>query len=87
MLFLHTFRVFCAELQISKMEGDFDDSRSARTSSTMSGQTTLYSSMDGTPAPSLYSYNSVRDGSAMLRDVAGRVLNAKNDLYLLPAGK
>ena len=65
---------------------NFDDSKSTRTSSSMSGQTTVYSSMDGTPAPSLYSYHST-DGTAMLRDVAGRVLNAKNDLYLLPAGK
>ncbi|KLO14679.1 S-adenosyl-L-methionine-dependent methyltransferase [Schizopora paradoxa] len=63
---------------------NFDDSKSTRTSSSMSGETTVYSSMDGTPAPSLYSYHS-SDGTAMLRDVAGRVLNAKNDLYLLPA--
>ena len=67
----------------------YDDSQSVSMGSatTRSGPLTVFSSMDGTPAPSLYSYNSGRDGLGLLRNVAGRVLNAKNDLYLLPAGK
>lgn len=65
---------------------DVDDARSVYTTTTRSGST-IYSSMDGTPAPSLYSYRSERDGRAMLRELAGRTLNAANDLYLLPAGE
>lgn len=49
-------------------------------------QTTIYSSESGTPAPSVYSYSSSRDGQVYLRELGGRTLNAKNDLYLLPAG-
>ncbi|KAH8109632.1 hypothetical protein DFH11DRAFT_1548084 [Phellopilus nigrolimitatus] len=48
---------------------------------------TIISSRDGTPAPSIYSYSSSRDGRNMLREVGGRTLNAQNDLYLLPAGR
>ena len=47
---------------------------------------TIYSTSSGTPAPSVYSYSS-RDGALLLREVGGRVLNARNDLYLLPAGE
>ncbi|THH11984.1 hypothetical protein EW145_g276 [Phellinidium pouzarii] len=54
----------------------------SRTSSTM---TSVVTSADGTPAPSVYSYRSGRDGHAMLREIAGRTLNTTNDLYLLPA--
>ena len=44
-------------------------------------------SVDGTPAPSIYSYQSSRDGRALLREIAGRAVNSTNDLYLLPAGE
>ena len=47
---------------------------------------TVYSTESGTPAPSVYSYASSRDGRALLREIGGRTLNAKNELYLLPAG-
>ena len=70
----------------SRSRMDIDDTRSDVTAVTNSGST-VYSSMDGTPAPSLYSYRSQRDGRTLLREVAGRTLNAANELYLLPAGK
>lgn len=41
----------------------------------------------GTPAPSVYSYNSSRDSAALLRQSEGRIFNAQNQLYLLPAGQ
>ena len=44
------------------------------------------SSLNGPPAPSIYSFNSSRDGSSLLKEVDGRVFNAQNDLYQLPAG-
>ena len=44
-------------------------------------------SVDGTPAPSIYSYQSSRDSCALLREIAGRAVNSTNDLYLLPAGE
>ena len=47
---------------------------------------TIVTSNEGTPAPSIYSYSSSRDGRVFLREIAGRTLNAQNDLYLLPAG-
>ncbi|KAI5118738.1 hypothetical protein M0805_000067 [Coniferiporia weirii] len=53
-------------------------------SQSQSGRT-IISSNSGTPAPSVYSYNSSRDGHNMLRELGGRTLNAQNDLYLLPA--
>ena len=39
------------------------------------------------PAPSIYSYSSSRDGSKYYRELGGRKLNAKNDVYSLPVGK
>ena len=48
---------------------------------------TTTSAASGTPAPSIYSYDSQRDGSALLRQIHGRVFNAQNDLYMLPAGE
>ncbi|KAF8606425.1 S-adenosyl-L-methionine-dependent methyltransferase [Ceratobasidium sp. AG-I] len=36
-------------------------------------------------AASVYSFSSSRDGSAMLREVAGRIFNSQNELYYLPA--
>ncbi len=39
-----------------------------------------------TEAPSIYSFNSSRDGLALLRLIQGRTFNAQNDLYYLPAG-
>lgn len=67
---------------------DVDDSRSMISASTATGtrSSSMLTSMDGTPAPSVYSYRSDRDGRAMLREIAGRTLNSTNDLYLLPAG-
>ncbi|TDL19128.1 S-adenosyl-L-methionine-dependent methyltransferase [Rickenella mellea] len=38
-----------------------------------------------TSAPSVYSYNSSRDGTTLLRFVQGRAFNAQNDLYFFPA--
>ncbi|TDL19955.1 S-adenosyl-L-methionine-dependent methyltransferase [Rickenella mellea] len=38
-----------------------------------------------TNSPSIYTYNSSRDGAALLRFVQGRVFNAQNELYLFPA--
>ncbi|TDL19118.1 S-adenosyl-L-methionine-dependent methyltransferase [Rickenella mellea] len=38
-----------------------------------------------TDAPSIYSFNSSRDGLALLRMIQGRTFNAQNDLYYLPA--
>ncbi|KAH8116984.1 S-adenosyl-L-methionine-dependent methyltransferase [Phellopilus nigrolimitatus] len=64
---------------------DVDDTHSTVSGSTPSGSSTMLSSMDGSPAPSLYSYRSDRDGHTMLREIAGRTLNTTNDLYLLPA--
>lgn len=54
------------------------DTRSEYTTST---------AVTGTTAPSIYSYSSSRDGEALLREYMGRVFNAKNELYLLPAGE
>ena len=66
------------------MDGDFDMQSLASGSG---GSMLSYgSSMDGTPAPSIYSFNSSRDGSSLLKEVDGRVFNAQNDLYQLPAG-
>lgn len=48
---------------------------------------TLCSAESGTSAPSVYSYSSSRDGQHYLRQLGGRTVNAKNDLYLLPAGE
>lgn len=48
---------------------------------------TTASAASGTPAPSIYSYDSARDGAALLRQIEGRIFNAQNDLYMLPAGK
>ena len=48
---------------------------------------TTSSALTGTTAPSIYSYSSSRDGEALLREYMGRVFNAKNELYLLPAGE
>ncbi|KAL5529605.1 hypothetical protein ACEPAG_5590 [Sanghuangporus baumii] len=66
---------------------DIDDSRSVITTTTLTGSTTssMLTSVDGSPAPSVYSYRSMRDGQAMLREIAGRKLNSTNELYLLPA--
>ncbi|KAI5123372.1 hypothetical protein M0805_001793 [Coniferiporia weirii] len=65
---------------------EVDDARSTASASTATGtRSSMITSMDGTPAPSLYSYRSERDGRAMLREIAGRTLNTTNDLYLLPA--
>ncbi|TDL19119.1 S-adenosyl-L-methionine-dependent methyltransferase [Rickenella mellea] len=36
-------------------------------------------------APSIYSFNSSRDGLALLRLIQGRTFNAQNDLYYMPA--
>ena len=68
---------------------DIDDSCSDMSGATLTGSTTssMLTSVDGSPAPSVYSYRSMRDGQAMLREIAGRKLNSTNDLYLLPAGK
>ena len=38
-------------------------------------------------APSVYSYNSTRDGTSLLRQSDGRIFNSQNQLYLLPAGE
>ena len=38
------------------------------------------------PAPSIYTYSSSRDGVNLFRTYEGRILNASNDLYVLPAG-
>ncbi|TDL18966.1 S-adenosyl-L-methionine-dependent methyltransferase [Rickenella mellea] len=38
-------------------------------------------------APSIYSFNSERDGMALIRYIQGRAFNAQNDLYFLPAGE
>jgi hypothetical protein len=66
------------------MDVDFDIQSLASGSG---GSTMSYgSSMDGTPAPSVYSFNSSRDSAALLREADGRVFNAQNDLYQLPAG-
>ncbi|KAL5532760.1 hypothetical protein ACEPAF_4534 [Sanghuangporus sanghuang] len=66
---------------------DIDDSCSVITTTTLTGSTTssMLTSVDGSPAPSVYSYRSMRDGQAMLREIAGRKLNSTNELYLLPA--
>ncbi|KAL5489920.1 hypothetical protein ACEPAI_4752 [Sanghuangporus weigelae] len=66
---------------------DTDDSCSVITTTTLTGSTTssMLTSVDGSPAPSVYSYRSMRDGQAMLREIAGRKLNSTNELYLLPA--
>lgn len=61
-------------------QDDFCDSRSESGS-------TVVSSMDQSPAPSMYSYESSRDGRSLYRELAGRTLNAQNDLYQLPSGK
>lgn len=37
-------------------------------------------------SPSMYTYDSSRDGPALLRRIQGRVYNAQNELYLFPAG-
>lgn len=55
--------------------------------SSISYTPTLYSAESGTTAPSVYSYSSSRDGQHYLRQLGGRTVNAKNDLYLLPAGE
>ncbi|TDL26101.1 S-adenosyl-L-methionine-dependent methyltransferase [Rickenella mellea] len=44
---------------------------------------TGYSQMSITP--SVYSFNSSRDGVALLRNIQGRTFNAQNELYFLPA--
>ncbi|TDL16396.1 S-adenosyl-L-methionine-dependent methyltransferase [Rickenella mellea] len=36
-------------------------------------------------SPSMYTYDSSRDGPALLRRIQGRVYNAQNELYLFPA--
>ncbi|EJD02285.1 uncharacterized protein FOMMEDRAFT_141383 [Fomitiporia mediterranea MF3/22] len=72
---------------------DIDDTESVTSAHTATGTISSRStrsmltgtSMDGTPAPSVYSYRSDRDSRAMLREIAGRTLNSTNDLYLLPA--
>ncbi|KAL5511259.1 hypothetical protein ACEPAH_4474 [Sanghuangporus vaninii] len=66
---------------------DIDDSCSVITTTTVTGSTSssMLTSVDGSPAPSVYSYRSMRDGQAMLREIAGRKLNSTNELYLLPA--
>ena len=65
--------------------GSVASAGTARTGTTRTGSA-AYSSVDGTPAPSFYSYRSQRDGQTMLRELAGRRLNTANELYLLPAG-
>ena len=63
------------------------DARSMVSALTATGtRSSMLTSTDGTPAPSVYSYRSERDGRAMLREIAGRILNSTNELYLLPAG-
>ena len=47
---------------------------------------TTSTAVTGSTAPSIYSYSSSRDGEALLREYMGRVFNARNELYLLPAG-
>ena len=70
---------------------DIDDEMRSDTQSVVSASTatgsrsSMLTSIDGTPAPSVYSYRSERDGRAMLREIAGRILNSTNELYLLPA--
>ncbi|KAG8872852.1 hypothetical protein FRB97_007287 [Tulasnella sp. 331] len=39
----------------------------------------------GSPSPSTYTYASSIDGHTMLRDIAGRAVNATSDAYMLPA--
>ncbi|KLO18675.1 S-adenosyl-L-methionine-dependent methyltransferase [Schizopora paradoxa] len=58
---------------------DFDDD--ARSDSGM----TAVSSTSQSPAPSMYSFTSSRDGRTLYREIAGRKLNAQNDLYQLPS--
>lgn len=43
-------------------------------------------SVDFSPAPSMHSYSSSRDGSKYFLELGGRKLNAKNEVYTLPAG-
>lgn len=66
-------------------------SESGRTETTSREGTTAgesaQMSLDGTPAPSNYSFSSSRDGRSLLRELEGRVLNSTNDLYMLPAGE
>lgn len=62
------------------------DTRTHTGSRSTAGSSSMQMSLDGTPAPSVYSYQSSRDGRAMLRELAGRAVNSTNDLYLLPAG-
>ncbi|KAG8967240.1 hypothetical protein FRC03_010315 [Tulasnella sp. 419] len=40
---------------------------------------------DDTPAPSIFSFRSSRDGLNLLRESEGRLFNAQNELYALPA--
>ncbi|TDL19125.1 S-adenosyl-L-methionine-dependent methyltransferase [Rickenella mellea] len=47
------------------------------------GRSTTASSLSA--APSIYSFNSERDGMALIRYIQGRAFNAQNDLYFLPA--
>lgn len=66
------------------MDIDIDvDDQDARSDSGM----TAVSSTSNSPAPSMYSFTSSRDGRSLYREIAGRKLNAQNDLYQLPSGK
>ena len=47
---------------------------------------TADSTNDVSPAPSMYSFAASRDGRSMYKELAGRILNAQNDVYTLPAG-
>ena len=64
-----------------------EDDRSTFYSGGSSMDISTESSGMGTPAPSVYSYNSSRDSGALLRQSEGRIFNAQSTLYLLPAGE
>lgn len=78
----------------SSVYSDFVDSRSPSPLSSGQG---LYvegnSDMDTDPtsnnsrAPSIFSYNSSRDGTEMLKVENGRTFNNQSDTYYLPAGE